>query len=265
MHSLFTYLLPYIEQNNIYSKIDLTQYYNTTSNSPAFQNVIKTYVCPSYPFESKDSLGFGYVHYGATVYTDIVVPGMTVGVVGQRVPAGPAGSGFAGARQRGALDNLPVPLVGISDGTSNTVLIAEDGARREGYVTNPAYSDPATALGISVDPQIGGTTFATRRFWRWAEQDNGFGVSGDPTLNTTTTAFKIVNNNNTSPGSDGPSTCNWKTTNNCGPNDEIFSFHTAGAHVVFGDGHVQFITDSINPAVMAMLVSRNGGEVIPSY
>ncbi|HEY7422634.1 MAG TPA: DUF1559 domain-containing protein [Gemmataceae bacterium] len=265
MHSLFTYLLPYIEQNNIYQMIDLTQYYNAPSASKpnhvaAFQNVIKTYICPAYPFESKDSLGYGYVDYGATVYTDIVV---YAGQGGTSTPVGERDKVLA--RQRGALDNLPVPLVGISDGTSNTVLIAEDGARREGYVTNPAYTDPATALGIPVDPQIQGASFGTRRFWRWGEQDNGFGVSGDPTKNTTTTAFKIINNNNISASSDGPSTCNWKTTNNCGPNDEIFSFHTSGANMVFGDGHVQFITDSIAPQVMATLVSRNGGEVIAPY
>jgi prepilin-type processing-associated H-X9-DG protein len=156
-------------------------------------------------------------------------------------------------------------MVGISDGTSNTILIAEDGARRENYLTNSSYSDPATALGIAQDQ---GTAFSLRRFWRWAEQDNGFGVSGDPTgsppVNTVSTTFKIINNNNTSPGTDGPNGC-WKTTNNCGPNDEIFSFHTGGAHVVFGDGHVQFITDSISSVVAAELVSRSGGEVIPPY
>jgi prepilin-type N-terminal cleavage/methylation domain-containing protein/prepilin-type processing-associated H-X9-DG protein len=266
MHSLWTYLLPYIEQNNIYAMIDLTQYYNAPSpnNFPnhvaAFQNVIKTFICPAYPFESKDSLGYGYVDYGATVYTDIVVfagQGGTTQPVGERDKVN--------ARQRGALDNLPVPLVGISDGTSNTVLIAEDAARREGYVTNPTYLDPATALGIAVDPQIQGAAFATRRFWRWAEQDSGFGVSGDPTLDKTTTNFLIINNNNVSASTDGPSTCNWKTTNNCGPNDEIFSFHTGGAQMVFGDGHVQFVTQNINPVVMASLVSRSGGEVIPAY
>src|SRR5260370_30647121 len=72
-HFLFTYLLPYIEQNNVYLLIDPNQYYNAPSASfpnhvTAFQNVIQTFLCPSYPFETRDSLGYGYVHYGATVY-----------------------------------------------------------------------------------------------------------------------------------------------------------------------------------------------------
>jgi prepilin-type N-terminal cleavage/methylation domain-containing protein/prepilin-type processing-associated H-X9-DG protein len=259
-HSLFTYLLPFIEQDNIYRQIDQNQYYNAvsptmTTHVAAFQNVIKTYICPAYPFESKDSLGYGYVHYGATVYTDIVV---YAGQGGTTQPVGTRDK--VHARQRGALDNKQVTLIGISDGTSNTMLIAEDAARREGYVTNPSYTDPAVALGMAIDPTVGGASFATRRFWRWAEQDNGYGVSGDPTLNTTTTGFKIINNNNVSPGSDGPSTCSWKLTNNCGPNDEIFSFHTGGANVVFADGSVRFLRDSLDPVVIAGLVSRSGGE-----
>jgi prepilin-type processing-associated H-X9-DG protein len=113
-------------------------------------------------------------------------------------------------------------------------------------------------LKISVDQ---GSAFATRRFWRWGEQDNGFGVSGDPLLNTTTTSFKIINNNNTSPSTDGPNGC-WRLTNNCGPNDEIFSFHTGGANVVWADGHVSFLMESTSPVVVASFVSRAGGEVV---
>jgi prepilin-type N-terminal cleavage/methylation domain-containing protein/prepilin-type processing-associated H-X9-DG protein len=260
-HSLFTYLLPYIEQNNVYQQIDPNQYYNAVSaNFPnhvkAFQNVIPTFICPSYPFESADALGYGYVDYGPTVYTDIVVsPGQggSTASVGMRDKLH--------ARQRGGLDNLPLAIGQITDGTSNTVMIAEDAARRDGYITNPAYLDPATVLGISVDE---GSAFTTRRFWRWAEQDNGYGVSGDPLLNTVTTGFKIVNNNNTDASADGPPTCNWRLMNNCGANDEIFSFHTGGANAVFMDGHVTFISDNINPVTMAQLVSRAGGETVPA-
>ena len=251
-HSLWYFLLPYIEQNNIFQQIDPNQYYNANSSqfpnhASAFKNVIKTYICPSYPFESKDSLGYGYVHYGATVYTDI---NQQTGLRDK-----------TGSRVRGAMDNMQIPILAITDGTSNTILIAEDAARRENYITNPTYFDPATNLGIAND----NTSFGTRRFWRWGEQDSGFGVSGDPTLNTTTPNFLIINNNSSSPTTDGPSNCNWLTTNNCGTNDEIFSFHIGGANVVFADGHVSFLQTALTPPVVAALVSRSAGEVVPSY
>ena len=238
--------------------IDQNQYYNALSATypnhvAAFQTKVKIYICPSYPYESQDSLGYGYVHYGATVYTDIVVfPGQG----GTAVPVGMRDKVLA--RQRGVLDNVPPSLVQITDGTSNTIMIADDAARRENYLTNTSYVDPAVALGIAVDQ---GSQFTLRRFWRWAEQDTGYGVSGDPLLNTKTTSFSIVNNNFTSPGSDGPNGC-WKLINNCGPNDEIFSFHTGGAQVVFADGHVQLIQQAVSPVVAAGLVSRSGGEVV---
>jgi prepilin-type N-terminal cleavage/methylation domain-containing protein/prepilin-type processing-associated H-X9-DG protein len=257
-HSLFTYLLPFLEQNTIYQLIDPNQYYNAPSaafpgHAGAFQHVIPTFICPSYPFESQDSLGYGYVDYGPTIYTDIVVfPGQG----GSTMPVGERDK--AHARQRGALDNIPITISAITDGTSNTVMIAEDAARREGYVNS--YLDPATALGISVDE---GSALPTRRQWRWAEQDSGFGVNGDPLLNTTTPSYKVINNNNTSPGTDGPNSC-WRLVGSCGPNDEIFSFHPGGANIVFMDGHVQFVKETISPVAMAQLVSRAGGETIDS-
>jgi prepilin-type N-terminal cleavage/methylation domain-containing protein/prepilin-type processing-associated H-X9-DG protein len=260
-HSLFTYMLPFIEQDNIYKMIDQNQYYNAQSavnpnHLGAFKNVIKTFICPSYPFEAKDSLGYGYVHYGATVYTDIVV---YAGQGGSVLPVGMRDKTHA--RQRGVLDNLPVAVIQITDGSSSTIMIAEDGARRENYITNTAYIDPAVHLGIAADQ---GSSFQTRRFWRWGEQDNGYGVSGDPLLNTTTTGFKIINNNNSNAGSDGPNGC-WKLVNNCGPNDEIFSFHSGGANVLFADGHVAYLRDTLSPVVVASLVSRSGGETNLDY
>jgi prepilin-type N-terminal cleavage/methylation domain-containing protein/prepilin-type processing-associated H-X9-DG protein len=261
-HSLFTYMLPFIEQDNIFRLIDPNQYYNANSSTlgaahlGAFKNVIKIYICPSYPYESKDSLGYGYVNYGPTVYTDIVV------YAGQGGSAQPVGMrDKVNARQRGVLDNVPVAVAQITDGASNTIMIAEDAARRENYITNPAYTDPAVALGIAADQ---GSSFQTRRFWRWGEEDSGFGVSGDPLLNTTTTNFKIINNNFSNAGSDGPNGC-WKLTNNCGPNDEIFSFHPGGANVLFADGHVQYLRDSLSPVIVASLVSRSGGELIGNF
>ena len=244
-HSTQTYLLPYIEQGNIYANINLQTYYNDTTASAAhiaaFQNTVKTFICPSNPGEAKDSKGYGYIHYAATVYTDIDP------VTGIRNKATRV-DGMLHAKTNGG-------LISISDGTSNTIMLAEDCGRTDKFIS--AYTDPNTngvTLSLGVNP-------ALRQFWRWAEQDNGFGVSGDP-LNS-----KKAINNNASPigGPPGPTpaACLW-TSNNCGPNDEIFSFHTGGAQVVFGDGHVAFIRDSIDSTELRKLVTANGGEVINS-
>ena len=116
-------------------------------------NAIKTFMCPSNAWSPNplDPQGFGKTDYGATVYTDID-------------PS--TGLRNKSTRANGALHvNATRPLTGdpvtaIADGSSSTIAIAEDVGRDERYVA--AYIDP-------YDGQL-------RRFWRWAEPDNGFGV-----------------------------------------------------------------------------------------
>jgi prepilin-type processing-associated H-X9-DG protein len=85
-----------------------------------------------------------------------------------------------------------------------------------------------------------------RRFWAWAEPDNAFNVD------------QLINNNATPRG--GPSTCPW-TRLNCGPNEEIFSFHTGGANVVMCDGSVRFLRDSIPGITLKWLAAAADGQV----
>jgi prepilin-type processing-associated H-X9-DG protein len=68
----------------------------------------------------------------------------------------------------------------------------------------------------------------------------------------------VINNNNTPEG--GPEECPW-SSNNCGPNDEIFGFHPGGAIAVFADGSAHFIADSIEPIPMRALITRNEEDI----
>jgi prepilin-type processing-associated H-X9-DG protein len=86
--------------------------------------------------------------------------------------------------------------------------------------------------------------------WRWANPDIASGLS------------KKLNNNKAAtyltpdPNGDG---CNWKTSD-CGPNGEPFSFHGNGIHVVFADGHVTYLRESIPTAVLRALATRGDGR-----
>ncbi|HEV3237625.1 MAG TPA: H-X9-DG-CTERM domain-containing protein, partial [Gemmataceae bacterium] len=42
---------------------------------------------------------------------------------------------------------------------------------------------------------------------------------------------------------------------------QIYGFHTGGVNVLFVDGSVHFLQQSISIRTLAALVSRNGGEV----
>jgi prepilin-type N-terminal cleavage/methylation domain-containing protein/prepilin-type processing-associated H-X9-DG protein len=257
-HSTQTYLLPYIEQDALYRQINLYAYYNDISATgqkvdangrTPFQNVVPIFLCPSCPTDPADQWGFGFIHYSPTCYTDV----------------GQGGYRDKSTRARGALDIMDrrVALAGIADGSSNTILLAEDAGRTENFLTS--YPEPVPAGSRSPQPR------ELRCFWRWAEQDNAFGVSGDPLAWRDKKAGPAVNNNSTPYG--GPVDCPWvsgsqasgaSSNNNCGPNDEIFGFHTGGANVVYADGHVAFLRDSVAATVIRALVTRTGGETIDS-
>jgi prepilin-type processing-associated H-X9-DG protein len=49
---------------------------------------------------------------------------------------------------------------------------------------------------------------------------------------------------------------------NCTNNDEAFGFHPGGVNVVFGDGAVRLLSDTIAIDVFAALVTSNGKEIL---
>ena len=125
----------------------------------------------------------------------------------------------------------------VLDGLSQTIFMTEDVGRSETFNT----------LNYAAPIGYGTPTVNDRAGWRWGEPDSGNGISG-PNKDTAGKTFgdknqKPINNNATPLG--GPVTCPW-STNNCGPNDEVFSFHNAGANCLFGDGSVRFIGDNVD-------------------
>jgi prepilin-type N-terminal cleavage/methylation domain-containing protein/prepilin-type processing-associated H-X9-DG protein len=167
MHGLFTYLLPFIEKDDVYNMMDLSKgYRQTAQNMAASSTWIETYVCPSNPFLAyKDTAGisdaqadptwgtagknkvgpaWGGLDYFATVYTDISDGS---GLNGSTIPSGCRDSahyradgaltvadGTAGSRGSGSgavPGTVPtgVPISAILDGTSNTIACIEDAGR----------------------------------------------------------------------------------------------------------------------------------------
>ena len=57
----------------------------------------------------------------------------------------------------------------------------------------------------------------------------------------------------------GPPECQW-SINNCGPNDEPFSFHVSGVNSCMGDGSVRFVSDDIDGVILKWLVGANDGQ-----
>ena len=284
-----TLLLPYIEQENVYRMMDQTATpatYGATSannfatstgallhpraqgavyNDPAFPNTIlaaqtqiKTFVCPSTPIgpEGRSPDRFGVFDYMITASTDIEdgSPGVnTPGVIGERPPS-PRRLEISNG---GMLNCDGRTVVGVTDGTSNTVMIIEDASRSHPNI--PIFGSGSSRLSVIADGIPGDNVNCTancRRMYAWADPDSGANGTSGPSNSTGSRQAKI--NNNASPAG-GPATCRW-TVNNCGPNDEAFSFHTGGVNAVLGDGSVRFIRDSIDPLTLRYLVAATDGK-----
>lgn len=223
-HSMFTAILPFIEQGNSLQQFDPDYAYNAIpANDTAAEQAIPAFICPSDAWRpsATDKDGYGCTDYGPIYYVDFDP------LTGLRDKT---------KRAEGAMVRGGSRFADITDGLSNTVLVGEDIGRDERMQSNHVYLDPLDG--------------AKRRFWRWAEPDNAFGIS-----------MRI--NNNLSPQG-GPTSCPW-TDNNCGPFEEIFSQHTGGAHIMLGDGSVRFLSETLDLGIYRSLITRNGGEVMGEF
>lgn len=225
LHSLFSQILPYVDQGNTYQQFNFGVAYNASpQNIAAAKQAIGLYVCPSNGWRpsATDQSGYGATDYAASFYVDID-------------PA--TGLRNKMLRVDGTITGHWRRFADVPDGLSNTSLVVEDSGRDERIQPGNVYVDP-------VDGQ-------PRRDWRWAEPDaSGIGVS------------KVINNNKSPAG--GPASCPW-TVNNCGPFEEIFSFHIGGAHMLLGDGSVRFLSENLDYRTLRALITTSGGEVVGEF
>jgi len=222
----------------------------------AAKTVINTFVCPSVPLPPAsrgvgDGEALGPVDYMVPVMSDV---DDTTLVRNSTQPRSTMAFGMLGLNQ-GANS--------CTDGMSNTIMVMEDAGRA--YTTVARFGSgssrpsPVTAPGHSAagDPTSKATTNA-RRVYAWADPDAfGNGFSG-PNNSTGSTIARI--NNNASP-TGGPSSCLW-SINNCGPNDEPFSFHGGGVNVTMGDGSVRFIKETINAKTLKYAIGATDGIIV---
>jgi prepilin-type processing-associated H-X9-DG protein len=296
-HSFFTHMLSYMEMDPIYKQFNLTYLYNDINNSKnkiAASTSIAFFLCPSAEGVTPDPGGYGQTGYMPIAYVDL---DPTTGLRdkyntnGWKVP-GALTVWDATWDQNGAnaLGAYPTPGSGantiqnVGDGTSNTIIVGEDSPYRNNEANFPNQISPSvdptnvvgTMNGNAVAPTKGttdGTPSGGRAINRWAEPETGNGVSGPPYSDPASALYNgapvyagpFVNQTAWPIGGTGtnPGQCLW-SVNNCGPNDELFSSHPGGCNVVFLDGHVVFLRDTVGAVTLRSLLTPSGNDTPPS-
>jgi prepilin-type N-terminal cleavage/methylation domain-containing protein/prepilin-type processing-associated H-X9-DG protein len=201
------HFLPYIEQDNMHKLGPVALY----SNRP-----VKTFACPS-------------VAHAMTPYGGTYTLTCYLGIAGDKY------SDYTSGSDTGVLGVYPssvkVNLVGISDGTSNTLLFGE--------------RPPMPSNG----------------YWGWA-----YYTDYDSHIWARVTGTADAPRYTTGGGTFGP--CVWpmyfqqgNINNNCDTN-HMWSFHSGGANFVLCDGSVRFLSYSAGPTVVPLMATRARGEVI---
>ena len=277
-----TLLLPYIEQASVYNRMNtlmnratmISAGYDVTNmhpnaigavyHDPAFPETVEaaktpipTYVCPSTPIGQTQRAPDGY---GAWDYMFISVTDLEE-ETGQATEQGSRPTSSARRvlmTRQGCLSCEPSwGFQSVIDGTTSTILCIEDAGRA--HPNAGLYGSLSTRPAvISADTVAwSGGTSGGRRMYAWADPDSGTnGLSGPS--NALGSRVARVNNYRTPLG--GPSDCRW-SQNNCGPNDEPFSFHIGGVNACLADGSVRFINESVDWRVLKAQAGSQDGVI----
>jgi prepilin-type N-terminal cleavage/methylation domain-containing protein/prepilin-type processing-associated H-X9-DG protein len=228
-HGWAAFLLPFIEQQALADHYHLEVPLYHPLNQEVMTRQLRVFQCPSTPERNRCTrIGPFQVHGTMSACGDYAT---TLGVRDGLVQVG--------ADPRGALTYTPTPTLAvtlgrtptclndIADGIPNTILLTEDAGRPRLW--------RAGVRGTADDSLEGGA---------WNHYKGGITLNGS-----------------TSDGMAKPGPC----ALNCNNDGEVYSFHPGGANAVFADGSVRFLRTGMDIRVMAALITRAGGEVVPDY
>ncbi|MFM1903866.1 MAG: hypothetical protein RLZZ440_1766 [Planctomycetota bacterium] len=237
-------LLPYIEEGRLASLFDMSRGladpanlpppFPNGRNSPACLTPVPLFVCPSTPGDVPSDYGALFVGLGYPAGTPLVLPRTDYAPLRGLHPTLASCTGrpaeFTHNSMLGTNDwvtKRTVRFREITDGLSKTLGFVEEAGRQRRYFQGKPLADSAP----------GGATLVNSFYGDWNTARHARGLSGATSGDPQQAGCSVVNVLN---------------------DDNPYGFHAGGVSAVMGDGSVPFLADSIDAAVFAALVSRDG-------
>jgi len=231
-----TYILPNLEQGEIYEELDTTKRFTEFFNWKVMGRKINIFICPNSPNREMAWIECCSNLFNGPRSVDDMRQSNMAGVSDSR-GNGADGHIQSNSRQDGNgmfFNYSEVRIRDVLDGTSQTLLIGE--------VTS--------ALG---EHDTDGEAWIGHMWGKWNTHSTQHGINGVGTI-------PGGRNDHLDPfDGDGGNRHEeyWREAG-------FSSFHPGGAHFTFVDGSVQFLSENINQFVLAGLTTRNEGEVVKS-
>ncbi|WP_315861173.1 DUF1559 domain-containing protein [Anatilimnocola floriformis] len=255
--SWMVYMLPYVEQANVYNKWQFVSSsgYTNANNAAAVNDLkIKVYRCPSSAVPEFFTSGGAAARKMIVSYTGI--SGSAINTSGTGVyPQGCCTATASGslASDNGVFyANSKTGFSSITDGSSNTWMIGEQSRHlldaSQKPVTAPFNSWQKTGnSGGRYGWTMGSAVGATETQATWSDKRH---------FNCTAVRYRI---NQVGFAGDAAS----GTSDDVGANFPISSYHPGGAVVLLADGSNRVFTDSTDTTVIHAFCTRDGGETNP--
>lgn len=227
-------LLPYLEQQNLEQLYDFSQNWWEGTNATTAAVPVLVFQCPSTPTRSPVLSAVAHPPRPAMTFPNPIAPTDYEAIMGVKPasinPHLPQPYYSEANRWSVMHRNSRNGFQSILDGSSQTIMVVETAGRPDVYRGRKRRSD------LSNDQGIG-----------WADSEGPYSLDGS--------------------NADG-------SLEGCGPTDgctfamnrrndnEPYAFHTGGVNALYADGHVAFVSETIDLKTFAGLVTRAGGEVL---
>ncbi len=248
------YILPHIEQDNIHRRWEFfnqSGYTNGTNTALATTITIKALRCPSSPVPEFSNRGGGGGSMMNTSYTGIA--GSVANV--SPLPPNIINVGCCNGAGPTATDNgilhagSTTKIVGITDGTSSTWMIAEQSDHLRDAANNPITA--GYTLGVGNSSSLYGWMMGA------AHPANGgqTGWGDGRHFNCTSVRWLIGQTGLGNSAAQG-------TNNDVGTNFPLNSGHSGGINVCNADGSIRFVSKNITLLIISQSCTKANGEVI---